>query len=202
MVSEQPPSRRLVVDACIVRTAGGEEATHADSIACIKFLEEVLDGAHRVVVTTRIEDEWHKHGSVFFYAWEVDMTSQDKLMRVTDPVDGDFRERLAEIASGPSTIDWIEDALRALRTTCDYEDDRWRKLDCHLVEAAMWGDRIVTSHDTAARNRFSDLAKVSEDIWSLMWLDPLDGTQAVVSWLREGAPEESHRMLGYTSEGT
>jgi hypothetical protein len=62
-------SRRLVIDADVARSAGGEQATHPRSKHCRDFPRAVLEICHRLVLTPLTGDEWKRHRSRFAATW-------------------------------------------------------------------------------------------------------------------------------------
>ena len=55
---DRAKSKRLVIDADVLHSAGGEEATHSTAKRCRDFLKAVLTICHRVVRTPDIDKEW------------------------------------------------------------------------------------------------------------------------------------------------
>jgi len=62
-------SKRLVIDASVARSSGGEDATYPTSVHCRDFLQAVLDICHKFVMTPDIKQEWDKHQSIFALRW-------------------------------------------------------------------------------------------------------------------------------------
>jgi hypothetical protein len=163
-------SRRLVIDASIARAAGSQESVNLDAQRCRDFLQSVLTICHKVVMTARIQEEWNKHQSNFARTWRRAMVARKKLIALPVNENQSWREAV-EAHSGS-------------------EKDRKAMLkDCHLLEAAMATDRIITTLDEAARQLFTDVAANTPEISAIAWVNPtlLPDMQ---QWLSNGAPAE------------
>jgi hypothetical protein len=75
-------SRRLVIDASVARSSGGEAATYPTSKHCRDFLKATLKICHRVVMTPDIMEEWRAHQSGFARRWRVSMEARKKVERM------------------------------------------------------------------------------------------------------------------------
>jgi hypothetical protein len=58
-------SRRLVIDASVARSSGGEDALYPLPKQCRDFLKATLSCGHRVVLSPPVNAEWKKHESGF-----------------------------------------------------------------------------------------------------------------------------------------
>ena len=76
------PSRRLVVDASVYRSAGPEDATFPLSKSCRDFLKAILRICHTVVFTDAIREEWRRHRSRFARTWLVQMYARKKVIEL------------------------------------------------------------------------------------------------------------------------
>ncbi len=118
-------SRRLVIDADVVHSAG--ETEHPVSSACRRFLETVLDAGHRVVMTDAIMIEWRNHLSRYSRRWRRQMYGRRRVYRIEKEKERDNN----------------------LRNRIDQAVHRDQKAivdkDVHLIEAAIATDRLVTS---------------------------------------------------------
>ena len=172
MVKQLQESKRLVIDASVLRAAGGIDRRDETSSRCSRFLQAVLDICHRVVLTPEIESEWNRHVTEFSfsYQWREDMTSRRKFQREKETRDPDLRRCIENAAQNDE--------------------------DVHLIEAAQYGDRIVVSLDKRARNRFNNAAKTVEAIRGIIWVIPSETEGGTVAWLANGCPVDEVPSLG------
>ena len=169
-------SRRLVIDADVVHSAG--ETEHPVSSACRRFLESVLDVGHHVVITDAILAEWHDHMSRYSRRWRRRMYGRRRVYRIENDKerDNNLRQRID----------------RAL-------PQNQRKLaakDVHLIEAAIVTDRLVTSNDERVRGAYRGVANEVEELKQIVWVNPTKDEETPIEWLQNGARAEVHRMLG------
>lgn len=75
------PSRQLVVDASVMRSAGGTE--HPVSSTCRKTLADILRICHHAIVDDRLLDEWERHASHYATKWWGTMTRRGKIDQAT-----------------------------------------------------------------------------------------------------------------------
>jgi len=124
-------SKRLVIDACVARSAG--ETDHPISAACRGYLLDILEICHRIVMTPEIRAEWQKHQSRFSQRWLTQMIAKKKFVPMQVNLEVDLWEQAELIES---------------------EKDRSAILkDLHLLEAAIATDKIIISTD----DRFYEL---------------------------------------------
>ena len=76
------PSRQVVVDACVMRSAG--ETEHPISSCCRKTLSDILTICHNAIVNDRLRDEWSRHASHRAKKWVGAMTRRGKIDEATD----------------------------------------------------------------------------------------------------------------------
>ena len=69
--------------------------------------------------------------------------------------------------------------------------------DVHLLEAALATGRIVASKETEAHDHFTGACNHICEIRDMMWVNPVVAEDACAGWLKQGAPVEQHRQLGY-----
>ena len=169
-------SRRLVIDADVVHSAG--ETEHPISSACRRFLETVLDVGHHVVMTDAILAEWHDHMSRYSRRWRRQMYGRRRVYRIEkdNECDNDLRSRIDQA---------VHRDQRAIVAK-----------DVHLIEAAIATDRLVTSKDESARGVFKGASDEVVDLQQIVWVNPTKGEETPIDWLRNGAKAEAHRMLG------
>ncbi|MEO1288585.1 MAG: hypothetical protein AAFV93_12520 [Chloroflexota bacterium] len=80
----------LVIDASILRGAGGENATHPKPIRCRDFLAEIQALGHKVIVTREIKQEWDKHielaDNTLTIRWYTNMRRRNQIQFVMDDI--------------------------------------------------------------------------------------------------------------------
>ena len=156
--------RRLVVDACVLQSAGGRQ--HPDSAACGRALEEIHTVGHIVVHTPALYSEWVEHKSRYSLTWLSRMRSKRLIAGLpTDPVDKRLRAR---IEGSGQHFTRIKAAMK----------------DVHLLEAARQTDRAIISVERRSKEIFRQIPKVLDGI---AWVDPIQHTDASCKWLRAGA---------------
>jgi hypothetical protein len=166
-------SRRIVVDASVVRSAG--ETSHPESVLCREFLQAILEICHRVVLTPEIEREWRRHASRFSMRWLATMRSRRKVVD-TNP-----------------TI-----TLALLLDSCpDLSGRRFEAVekDCLLIDAALACDRLIASRDDKMRDLLRTAARDIEQLRGLVWVNPTTGDETPIQWLNSGARSEPTRQL-------
>ena len=92
-----------------------------------------------------------------------------------------------------------DNALRErVLQTSNSADERQELLDdLLLVEAAFATDRIVASLDERVRALFRRATDQVGELRPIVWVNPEREEATPLLWLRNGAPAESERMLGY-----
>jgi hypothetical protein len=172
-------SKRLVIDASVARSSGGEEATYPTSVHCRDFLQAVLDICHKVVMTPDIKEEWDKHQSVFALRWRRRMVAKGKFVFLKEvSVDKELWDKIDLIAA----------------------TDRQRRemfKDLRLLEAAIATDKTVISlDDKTARTFFSQAASEINALKEIVWVNPDKVEEETpIEWLESGAKPESKRLL-------
>ena len=172
-------SKRLVIDASVARSAGGEEATYPTSVNCRNFLKSVLDICHKFVMTPDIKEEWNKQESDFARAWRRRMVAKRKFEFLDIPVNEELWEKIDKIA-------W-SDRQRA---------EMFK--DLRLIEAAMATDKTVISlDDKTARKFFGRVGVQVDELKDIVWVNPTKvEEEKPIEWLEKGANPERDRLLG------
>jgi hypothetical protein len=169
-------SKRLVIDASVARSAGGEDATYPESVYCRDFLQAVLDICHRVAMTPDIKKEWDKHQSKFAKSWRLAMVAKKKLVFIEVPIDEQLRQKIEDSAeSDRQRYEMVKDLL--------------------LLEAAIATDKTIISLDNKVRKLFKRAASEAVELESIVWVNPGIPEEKVISWLENGANTESDRLL-------
>jgi len=165
-------TKSLVVDASVIQSAGGTERPDPSGI-CSEFLEALYLIGHCVVMTPAIEAEWERHFMRFTLNWYTRVVASGRTVEPENAQNDALRE---EIASTNAGLD-----------------------DVHLLEAALATDKIVSSLERRARNRFRDVARQVHAVGAIMWVNPTNANETPLDWLRQGCPYETPRTLGYTA---
>ncbi len=169
-------SRRLVIDADVVHSAG--ETEHPISSGCRRFLETVLDAGHQIVMTDAIMTEWRNHLSRYSRRWRKQMYGRRRVYQIEKEKerDNNLRKRIDR------AVHKNQKAIVAK--------------DAHLIEAAIATDRLVTSRDESVRGVFKGASDQVSDLKQIVWVNPTRDEETPVEWLQNGARAEAHRMLG------
>lgn len=171
------PSKRIVVDASVARSAGRETALSEPSLRCRQVLK-VIEKSHEIVFSQECLDEWKRHGSNAAKDFIAGMFAKRKVVPPQNLARNDeLRSKLAVTASSDSSRAAIEK-------------------DTHLLEAALQADRIVISRDETVRTLFRQCCPAVKEIRNVLWANPEIEAEEVVSWLEGGARMETARRLG------
>jgi hypothetical protein len=167
--------RRLVVDACVARAAGGEDAVFPASRDCRDFLQIMLGLSHHIVKTREIWAEWRKHKSNYARVWLNSMIARKRVYEAAVCVDGSMRAFV--VAKGNEKV---SEAIQK---------------DCHLIEAARASDSVVVSTDDTARSLFFTASDKVGWLKTIAWVNPTISSETAIDWLKSGATAESVRCL-------
>lgn len=169
---------RLVIDASVAQSAGGEGAVNGVSKRCREFLVAAYDLAFRVAMTPEIAREWKRHRSSRTRKWLNEMAGRKLVDRIEPEPDAELRNCIYEVKVSAKR----HQAMRK---------------DVHLLEAALATDRRVVSRDDEVRGLFRSLAKEAKKVADVVWVNPVAPEEQAVSWLQNGAPAEKRRQLGH-----
>lgn len=170
-------SKRLVIDATIVRAAGGEDAVHPTSKRCRDFLIDVLTICHHAIMPPELREEWKEHQSKFTRRWRRQMTGKKKLHGGAIQRNDQLRDSIANAIHDPTPREAAQK-------------------DAHLIEAALVGNQIVVSLDERAREAFSTASRDVRVLTGIVWVNPSKPDEDATAWLHTGAPDDAHRKLG------
>ena len=171
-------TKRLVIDTSVL-TSVSEVSEHSKN--CREFLETARKICHRVVITKDLYNEWNKHSSYFSKKWLGSMLDRS-----------DKKVYFAEIQPHKDIQELIYQRCSSVR---NYES---MMKDMLLIEAALVSDRIIISLDEEARKLFTGLSANCDELKKVVWLNPNKPDENPISWLKQGAPPDEHRMLGCT----
>ncbi|NTW81264.1 MAG: hypothetical protein HGB32_14135, partial [Geobacteraceae bacterium] len=164
-------SKCIVVDTSIAKAAGGENAVHPMAKQCRDFLRNILTICHKVVLTDEIDVEWKNHQSNFTRTWRLAMISRKKL-----------------IIKKACQIPKLQEAIcKSSKRECDLQA---MKKDLLLINAAHEHDKIIASLDNTVKKLFCDAAVTSGNLKTIVWVNPCEDHDVVISWLKAGAKAE------------
>lgn len=173
----------LVIDADIARAAGGQKTAHSTPKNCRDFLKAVLKDHHCLVMTSEIKTEWKKHYSLFAKKWLQEMYGRKRVWVARPEHDEELCRRTEEAAES------IKQRHAIFK-------------DFHLVEAALATDQRIASMDQKMRRLLSIAAseKGVEELRAIVWVNPDKSEEQALAWLKDGAPHEQKRCLGYEKQ--
>lgn len=170
--------RRLVIDASIMRSAGGSSATDPVSKQCKDILEAILEAGHRPAVNNMLLTEWDKHQSQAARIWRFKMVNLRRIVHVSDDMNVPMRARILAVYTEASSK---QDALSK---------------DFHLIEIAIAADWTVMSRDDIMRDLLAGACDVEEKLTRIVWVNSDD--PGIIEWLIAGAiPEDEKRLPHY-----
>lgn len=178
----------IVIDASLARSAGTSE--HPRSSRARRFIETVREACHTAVFTPSLMAEWRKHQSGFARIWLTQMYSRKKV-KLIEPLQNEaLRKGLSKAVQNPDNPEEQASNERAIEK------------DCHLIEAALDTDKIIASFDGKAQRLFARACQRVHEIRRIMWVlhDESEPIEAVLTWLKTGAPERPERQLSHFSE--
>jgi hypothetical protein len=138
-------SRHLVVDASVMRAAGGTD--HPTSSSCRNTLKAIIEICHHVLISKPIEAEWDKHASRFSRKWKITMMNKRK-------------------------VDKVSSSLAPIILKKAIETDRViiRK-DRHLLDTAYAHDRIIITTDNKIQEALQRTGN-EKMLQEIRWLNP------------------------------
>src|SRR4051812_31115831 len=129
-------------------------------------------------MTAPIQEEWNKHQSRFARRWRLSMMARRKVKIVEIEVHSFLERRFPKVAASPFILAIMEK-------------------DRRLVEAALLSDQRIASLDETVRKHFRDHGERLPELRKICWVNPDNVDDDVCDWLKNGAPAERSRMLGY-----
>lgn len=170
-------SKLIVLDTDVI-CAASANGNHVSS-SCMTFMRTMLDICHKFVMTPDISEEWDRRQSRFTRQWRSAMTARRKLMYIRDAHNNGLREQV--LSNG---------ILNDCNSTVIQKD-------FHLIESALFADRIVISRDEEARSAFNTVARVVPILREITWVNPTIAVEDPLGWLSNDAPLDIERRLGY-----
>lgn len=146
--------KRVLIDACVARSAGDRKATASRAVACCMILGEFTQHSWLyVVMTPALLDECKTHGSKFFIHWLASMASKGRVLKKSDKKVATVRRAVAKLATQHRT------AIQK---------------DLHLTEAAIMHGAAVISTDDKQRSHLRMLAALEPRVAKVQWISPED----------------------------
>ncbi len=133
---------------------------------------------HKVVFSNELWEEWMGNRSGHAWTWMRTMRARKLVVRIAVPTDAGLREKFNRLAVNVGILDAMNK-------------------DIHLLEAALATDKIVASKEVEAHDLFEDVCSRVGEIRDVMWVNPVVEEESCIVWLKQGAPVELERQLGY-----
>jgi hypothetical protein len=180
-------SKLLVVDASVMRAAGGEAAIDPVPAHARDALKAILTICHRVCLNSDLSEEWKRHQSGFARLWLTQMYARRKV-----------------VPCEPPSCKHLVDDIRSFHLTTESEIAAVEK-DIHLIAAALtsshptilsWDNRVAA----VIRKVCADTRTVtSKAVASVLWINPIADHDSLRAWLSETGPAQPHWPLGGAS---
>lgn len=164
-------SKKIVLDASVLRAAGAQDAVHPQPKNCRAALIAILEIPHRAAITEGILAEWKNHSSRFAKNWRNSMYARRLIVQVL-----------------PANCNDIYSSLRSSPHLSPSQITAGEK-DILLIAAARSADGVILSLDEAARNIFHKVTTATCALGSLLWANPVTEHKILQTWLRDGKPE-------------
>lgn len=177
--------KRLVVDTCILRSAGDNEV--AESIACRKALEAILNICHSIVLNNEIKTEYDKHRSNYSSLWLFAMNNKEKIIKAAlDATKKKEFDKKINDALDDVTDKSIRDAIRK---------------DLPFYNAALSTDKIILSRDDKMDKNYTTCLGAIPEIQSVTWKNPCKDKEGYIEWLRKAAkPKRQPTRIHHTNK--
>lgn len=169
-----PQGHQVIIDADIMHAASGKE--NDLSTRCREVLDNVLEEGHSLLRTPSMKTEWDNHASRYSLNWLRLMQSRRRLL--------DIEEAETGVAGALNNLAVLPAELRIMLK------------DCHLLEAALAGDKRIISKDEAAYFHFYQASGSISQLRKIMWASPARPKDECAEWLAAGAKPEAKRKIG------
>lgn len=168
----KPNRKRIVVDADIV-------SVNQYPKECRKFMNDILNICHHVVLSEPILTEWKNHQLDHYIRWRGSLVEKNKECFIAPEQFPDIKIKI--ISNTPE--DKLEPVLK----------------DYHLIDAALATDKIIISLDNHARKAYSKISAQVKELKQITWLDPADvNINEITTWLNKGAkPKKEWKLTSF-----
>lgn len=150
----------IVVDADIARSSG--ESEHPVSSGSRSLLDNVYKNGHKLAMCPTMLAEWKTHRSRFATTWLASMIAKKKVNFI----------KPEKQTNNLININIKEDAKI-----------RIAEKDSHLIDAALFTDRVIASNDNNARKVFCELAESCGDIKTIKWFNAVSDKKFIENYL-------------------
>ena len=150
----------LVIDADIARSSGTTQ--NPISSGSRALLTNVLDNGHSVAMCGTLNSEWKKHKSKFATTWLSTMVARKRIKFI-------------------NPIQKIDEEIESA-----FSDEKKKGIalkDSHLVDSALFFDKVIASNDDAARSVFCELSIAYGEITSVKWFNAVSDRKFISDYL-------------------
>jgi len=151
----------VVIDANIAKSSG--TTVHPVSKACRVTLENITSNKHYFVVCKALLEEWKRHQSNYSAKWLASMFAR----RQVKAIDHENKSRQKIVGS---------------KAEQKYKDAALK--DSHLIDAADFRGRFVTSSDDRARDAFAAIPELHSLAKSITWINPVTESETLTEILK------------------
>ena len=139
----------LVVDADIARSSGTTQ--HPVSKNSRESLEFIINNDDlKLAMCPELFSEWKKHKSIFAKKWLVSMYAKRKVVRINP------------ISEAQTKVD---------NATITLKEKGIASKDAHLIDAALFTDKVILSNDDNARLVFCKMSGRYKELQSIRWFN-------------------------------
>ena len=138
----------LIVDADIARSSGMTE--HPVSRNSRESLEFIINNDLKLAMCPELFNEWKKHKSIFAKKWLVSMYAKKKVVRINPISEAQTKVDNAIITPKEKSI---------------------ASKDAHLIDAALFTDKVILSNDDNARTVFCKISGTYKELQSIRWFN-------------------------------
>lgn len=164
----------LVVDADIARSSGMTD--HPVSRNSRESLEFIINNDLKLAMCPELLSEWRKHRSMFAKKWLASMYAKRKVVMIK-PISE------AKIKVDNSVITPKENSIASK--------------DAHLIDAALFADKVILSNDDNARKVFCKISENYKELKSIRWFNVIKhSTEAHDCILKKQNQTPQHFFLG------
>ena len=166
----------LVIDANIMRSAGGEETESQTSLNCTDCLDLIKERKYKIALSEILLNEWDKHFSSHSANWFKERNDKGKVEMYENIENEELREKIAEAAEG-------EDIEKILMK------------DVHLLELALKTDRKILSLEKQCLKHFKEIVPKVKKISKIFWSNPDKPGDKTLEWLKKMTTETDFEFL-------
>ena len=175
---------RLVLDVNVVEVAGPKSDMLSKS--CWNTLKYIVENrCFHIVLSPEIRREFNRTPfSPLANTWRQMMDSQDRFYPLSDSINEDLRRKVRNLKSHQMN---------------DHDKEAMLK-DIRYIEAALSTDQRILSRDDEARGCFKRSVRFIPKMMEIMWSNPILPKDDTENWLKNCAPIEEQRQLGFDDD--